>query len=79
MYTIYERVLCAQEVHICAQHVCFKRARFQVSYRFIRVITCYLRGSPYRRSLGVIIFDGSCSLKNSVGLFSWQLTLLLMT
>ena len=44
-----------KNVHICAQHVCFKRARFQVSYRFIRLITCNLRGSPYRRNLGVII------------------------
>ena len=40
-----------KNVHICAYHVCFKRARFQVSYRFIRVITCNLRGSPYRRNL----------------------------
>ena len=48
-----------KNVHICAQHVCFKRARFQVSYSFIRVITCNLRGSPYRRNLGVIIFNGS--------------------
>ena len=47
-----------KNVHICAQHVCFKRARFQVSYRFIRLITCNLRGSPYRRNLGVIIFNG---------------------
>ena len=47
-----------KNVHICAQHVCFKRARFQVSYRFIRVITCNLRGSPYRMNLGVIIFNG---------------------
>ena len=47
-----------KNVYICAQHVCFKRARFQVSYRFIRVITCNLRGSPYRRNLGVKIFNG---------------------
>ena len=48
-----------KNVHICAQHVYFKRARFQVSYRFIRVIICNLRGSPYRRNLGVIIFNGT--------------------
>ena len=47
-----------KNVHIGAQHVCFKRARFQVSYKFIRVIICNLRGSPYRRNLGVIIFNG---------------------
>ena len=35
----YKRALSAQErahIDICVQHVCFKRARFQVSYRFIR-------------------------------------------
>ena len=47
-----------KNVHIRAQHVSLKRARFQVSYRFIKVITCNLRGSPYRRNLGVIIFNG---------------------
>ena len=47
-----------KNVNIYAQHVCLERARFQVSYRFIRVITCNLRGSPYRRNLGVIIFNG---------------------
>ena len=47
-----------KNVHICVQHICFKRARFQVSYKFIRVITCNLRGSPYDRNLRVIIFNG---------------------
>ena len=51
-----------KNVHICAQHVCFKRARFQVSYKFIRVITCNLHGSPYRRNLGVIILNGRSSI-----------------
>ena len=47
-----------KNVHICAQHVCFKRARFQVSYRLIRVITCELRGLPNRRNSGVIALNG---------------------
>ena len=63
-YLVAEQNLCLtkelfarKNVHICAQHVCFKRARFQVSYRFIRVITCNLHGLPYRLNIGVIIFN----------------------
>ena len=42
-------------VHKRAQHVCFKRARLQ---GLLKVITCNLRVLPYRRNLGVIIFNG---------------------
>ena len=47
-----------KNVHICVQHVCFKRARFQVSYRFTKSSYLDSRGLPYRRNLGVIIFNG---------------------
>ena len=61
-----------KNVHICAQHVYFKRARFQVSYRFIlKEISCNLRNSPYRRKLAVKIFNGRIINKSVAMIFSY--------